>query len=449
MKTSYNKVFDDIELYETAIRHAIGQRNSIQDNINSYYRIVQIPYTHKFKTGIGGFTWKKETRYRDEQRFDEERFNNDMAGANARIQENQLLLSNACTQAQNIVKSLESQLQYINNSDKTEQYSESDLKNKIQVLKNKLSIVDLNPSSLDSKISYNKNLLNQLNYQCKVANEDLGKLTNKVKQQKDEIQHHTNKLEQDKSEIQSMENKLDETKLAAINKMMTYTPIQRATGLYSCFDKQSNELLMDTILECGFSHEHFAYLALENKNFDIFKIACDFGVNFDIYLLGQSTLAQLVIRAGNPEFIQEMFKCQESSLINSSIYACMENDLASLKTIFEYDKDIFKQSAIGCTVMQVAIANNKFDVVKLILALDPGIAELGTVTEDSYVKQAIRMGHNEIAKLLEEQIKTNFSMQSIGSTLDQLIIDTSQANEPKDKLKDVDHTGEGSNQDEF
>ena len=449
MKTSYSTVFDDIEIHETAIQHAIGERNSIQENINSYYRIVQIPYKHKFKTGIGGFTWKTETRYRDEQRFDEDRFNNDMAGANARIQENQLLLSNACTQAQNIIKSLETQLQSINNGDKTEQYSESDLKSKIQVLKNKLSITDLSPSTLGSKFDYNKNLLHQLDYQCKVANENLSSITNQVKQQKAEIQKHTNKLEQDKSEIQSMENKLDETKIAALNKMMTYTPIQRATGLYSCFDKQSNELLMDTILECGFSHEHFAYLALENKNLDIFKIACDFGVNFDVYLLGQSTLAQLVIRTGNPEFIQEMFKCQEPSLINSSIYACMENDLTSLKTIFEHDKDIFKQSAVGCTVMQAAIANNKFDVVKLILSLDPGVAELGTVTDDSYVKQAIRMGHNEIADLIEERIKTNVSMQSISSTLDQLIVDTHQANEPKDKLKDIDPTGEVFNQDEM
>lgn len=62
---------------------AYGRKNAIIANQGAYNYVAKVPYEHKFKVSWGWFktswVWDSETRYRDELRFDSDRYNRDVA----------------------------------------------------------------------------------------------------------------------------------------------------------------------------------------------------------------------------------------------------------------------------------------------------------------------------------------------------------------------------------
>ena len=80
-------LFYNLERAESNLTDAQKKVNDINNARGSYNYVISVPYTHKFKVACGGWlktkwVWKTETRYRNEIRFDQERFDRDLAELN-------------------------------------------------------------------------------------------------------------------------------------------------------------------------------------------------------------------------------------------------------------------------------------------------------------------------------------------------------------------------------
>lgn len=65
---------------------AYAAKQQVINSHGSYYYTASVPYKHKFKTGLFKITWKTETRYRDETRFNQVTYNRALTEADHEIE---------------------------------------------------------------------------------------------------------------------------------------------------------------------------------------------------------------------------------------------------------------------------------------------------------------------------------------------------------------------------
>jgi hypothetical protein len=118
MKQSRDNLFKKFDESAAYLQNTIDQRNNIWHNRGSYNYIEQVPYTHKFKVGGGGFwtKWvhKTETRYRPETRFNQQSYDNDWDSATAIVNQAEKVFND---HQQTIINQIDSMRQEIKSKD--------------------------------------------------------------------------------------------------------------------------------------------------------------------------------------------------------------------------------------------------------------------------------------------------------------------------------------------
>lgn len=338
----------------------------IKNNTGSYSKTVQVPYEHKLKVSAFGVktNWvhDTETRYRPEVRFDQKRFDKDLANANKVLQEKQQKLLEAKRAVQGEIDSAKSTITTHDN------LAQANNSSKKVVDANKAKLAHLHTYNTGNAVSAHiqkKASLSAKKSQLLQSTKDVSRQNqvseNQIKALKSNIEHNSTAA---KAAITAA----DASKKAYTDKVSSLNDTQRAILAYKAASDGKGQLF-SIIKSCGCWFELAAYIALDKANMVAFDRLLQEKIDLDSFVNEESTLALKVIESGNQKFIDKIF-AQDQLLCNTAYVAFLKNDFDSLKVMLQHDADIISKikdvEATGLSALQLAIGDGDVEKIKFI-----------------------------------------------------------------------------------
>lgn len=405
MKQSADNLFKKFDESAAYLQNTIDQRNNIWHNRGSYNYIEQVPYTHKFKVGGGGFwtKWvhKTETRYRPETRFNQQSYDNDWNSATAVVNQAEKVFND---HQQSIVSQIDSMRQEIKSKD-TEVTQIKSLTTQQNILKQKLSHVSINYYNLNETISFELVKLNSLQNQSLTTTKKMSELSSQLNSIDQSISHKEKQIQSSSLILKEKEVEADNKKSELEKALSKMSNLDRAKIAYKMLITD-NEEVFQLITKLGFSLECLAHIAVTTNNMQVFAFCLEMGVNFDNYLISEKghSLANMILLGGNQEMIAEMLGYQGSSLTNSIMQACTKGYMVAIEKMYLHDKALFQKNYIGTSILEVAIWQNNNELVSYIAENDPKVIEGRTCKGESYFHLALRYECHEIIQIISKNI---------------------------------------------
>ena len=405
MKQSRDNLFKKFDESAAYLQNTIDQRNNIWYNRGSYNYIEQVPYTHKFKVGGGGFwtKWvhKTETRYRPETRFNQQSYDNDWDSATAIVNQAEKVFND---HQQTIINQIDSMRQEIKSKD-TEVTQIKSLTTQQNILKQKLSHVSINYYNLKETISFELVKLNSLQNQSLTTTKKMSELSSQLNSIDQSISNKEKQIQSSSLILKEKEAEADNKKSELENALSKMSNLDRAKIAYEMLITD-NEEVFQLITKLGFSVECLAYIAVTTNNMQVFEFCLEMGANFDNYLISEKghSLANMILLGGNQEIIAEMLDYQGGSLTNSIMQACTKGYMVAIEKMYLHDKALFQKNYIGTSILEAAIWQNNNELVSYIAENDPKVIEGRTCKGESYFHLALRYEYHEIIEIISKNI---------------------------------------------
>jgi hypothetical protein len=374
-----------------SLDHAYVAKHHILVNVAAYHYVAQVPYTHKFKVSCGGWLktgWvhKTETRYRDELRFDTDRYNRDVARADQNI-------SYLYSQINQTIYNAQTQFENIKSAEKLTETEISSLQTKLQIFDKKYSIMR---AKHEDSIRSLQNLSSQIQLvKQKIKNDEI------ILNQKEE-------------ELSLAEEKLTEAQVKFKSQVESISDKQRSYVFAENFGISGKEFVLKILQDVGFDAGLLGFYAINKNNKDLIKVALHNKADFGSYHYDTKSLIQHLVKSGNQELIDFVLSLDGQDFGTSLLTAIDQNDIETLKVVLSHNP--YLSSSLhdnGYSLLHVAISMHKAEVVKALLALDVTLVDIKTTDLDSPFAIAIRQNNHDITTLLLPHINLNHEIQNL------------------------------------
>lgn len=401
-----NQLFASLEQAEYQVSQSLTRIRSIHESRAIYNEIVSVPYEHKAKvSGFGirtNWVCDREIRYRTEVRFNQTRFNEDLAAARNELQKAQQQLFGAEQAIRHETDSNQSQINYCG----LLQGEVNSLQSMNNAMQSRLTHLGVNSWNATTQVHYVRQLKQNLANQKAKYISDLNELPSRV--QRLDIKINNQKAQAEVLRQQSEQTRAEEGQLykAVQTKLMDLDEIQRAVLAYDNLIK-GNDLLLQIIETCGFLTEKAAEIAVNKGNQEAFNYCLSKGLKYDTLVSKTETLGMVIIKSGNSFFIDQLFSAPEE--LKLTIYiACGTNEFEVLESILKHDKTTLQKfkdvDACGFGVVQYAIASSNQSLLEFIIKQDIACFRQEVVGHYSYFSMALTYNDPVITQLISEQV---------------------------------------------
>lgn len=391
-----NSLFSNLDNAKKQVQDAQLGISAIHASRNSYNFTVQVPYEHTSYVSKY-LKWKHKTyiRYRDEVRFNQKKFDDDLASAQQKL-----------TQAQQNLYSVEGVINQETISTQNQINDINNLDNQVNNLKNNNSIQSNLPNIYFNNIStqihsfnaQRNNLINQKNNFYQEVR-DLPSRINQVN-----TDNHCKKIQ-----VDSMSEQLEQVRLAEhesykkiYDKFSNLTEVERSLIAYEMI-LTNNQTILAVLARCGLFIEKIAEVAIAKNQSQIFNYCLEKGLIFDLFISEQETLALKIIHGGNEFFINKLFSSNQSLKI-STFFACANSDFNALGVILKYDPSALQKfkgvEGCGFGVLQYAIASNNLALIEYVSKHDPSCFKDALIGHESYLQMALTYNDQNIIQLI-------------------------------------------------
>ena len=272
-----DRLFSNLDSATTEVVAAQGAVNLVHASRSNYNYIERVAYEHKTRVfSFLKWVWSRETRYRDEVRFNQGRFNEDLANANQKLNQAQQKLYIAEQAIKQEISLAQDQATYASRM-------ESEVNNLISnnnSLQSKLSHVHVNSYNVSSQVSYIRNQKDSLAGKKVQFSQDLRELPSKT-------QYLNNDNIDKKVQVQSMAQQQQQASAAETQsyqqlyqKLMSLDEVKRATLAYEMITS-GNTTILHILESCGFHTEKTAQMAVCKNQQQVFNYCIDKGIKFD------------------------------------------------------------------------------------------------------------------------------------------------------------------------
>ena len=381
----------------------------------SYNSTVIITWTEK-KHLIGKIkcTHHKTIHHsRQEVRFDQQRFDTDLANANKVLQKAQNKLSEAKQAIQGEINSANSVL--ANHSSLVS--TNSNLKSSVSA--NKAKLAHLNTYNTGSALNSHmqtKASLDGRKYQGQQSKTDF---TRKSQQNTNEIQRVKSDIERQKREKESVYTAREASNKALMDKILSLDEVERAKVAYK-LASINDESMLAKIKECGCWFEFAVYIAASKNDKNAFDRLLKEKIDVDSSIDEQNTLALAIISSGNNDFIEKIYSLNQSLDVTAYI-AFMNNDFDSLKIMLKHDSQIIDKianvEASGLSAVQLAISDSDVEKIKFIKEHSPASLNNEIVGYSNVLDMALTYNNPEII----QEIVASMTKDDLRSELDTII----------------------------
>jgi hypothetical protein len=199
---------------------------------------------------------------------------------------------------------------------------------------------------------------------------------------------------------------------------------QRAFFLSELFGKSDSEsmTMISIIKSLGVDADELAYYAIKKTHNELFELALHYGANCCNYQIEGTTLLQQLVHSGNESFIKKVL-AKGQDLTCTLVEAIGQNDVVTISKLSSYDSSLLSQKFVGYTLLQTAISAQKVQMVQKILQLDSSSAEVLTNNGESALKIAVRSGNDEIIKMVAQHANLQVEIAQLGSKVEQALQD--------------------------
>lgn len=199
---------------------------------------------------------------------------------------------------------------------------------------------------------------------------------------------------------------------------------QRAFFLSELFGKSDSEsmTMISIIRYLGVDADELAYYAIKKTHSGLFDLAISYGANCCNYQIEGKTLLQQLVHSGNESFIKKVLATSQD-LASTVVEAIGQNDVVTISKLSSYDSSLLSQKFAGYTLLQTAISAQKAEIVQKILQLDSSSAEVLTNNGESALKIAVRSGNAEILEMVTRHSNLQTEITQLGSKVEQTLKD--------------------------
>lgn len=415
MKQSLFSRLDEAAL---AVRNAQAGVVAVCSNQASYNYQVAVTTTKKHRV-VKKWKWtKNKTTYHThyETRFDQARYNKDLASAKAKLQaavQVQLQIQQSITSQ---IDGMKSQASYVNKL----QSDVNGLKNTSQYLKSKVPFVSTS-YNLSSKVTSYQTRLSSIQHSKTQTQRELSELPSKIKQERTKSVVVKNKGEQSLEAVKKVNNERSDSYIALQQKISSLSELEKATLVYGAF-VSGNQLMLTTLKSCGYWKEFAAYIAVCKNNDAVFAELLKEGLELDQTLAiegtGNITLALAILKSANAVMWAEMFK-HSTELAQTAYLAAINGEYEVLKELLAHDSEIFNKiedlPGCGLSLLKLAVLDNNSELIEFIANSQVSMFD----AEENLFGMALRMQditsdtiriiakYVDVMKRIEEYIKTN------------------------------------------
>ncbi len=398
-----SNLFYNLERAESNLTDAQKKVNDVNNARGSYNYVVTVPYTHKCKVSCGGWlktkwVWKTETRHRNEIRFDQGRFDRDLAEPNKKLTQAKQNFNEAEKAIRNETQSMNNQLTQINKlTNET-----NSLNNSNNFLQNSLSSHHINSCNAVSRVQNFRLKQEDLKNQKNKFLQETKSLPNKITQLKNDNTNKQNQLDDlNRQNKQVTENKLNSFEILQ-EKLQSLSEVERAQVAHKMIANK-DQVILQILEKIGFFVEKVAQIAVDKNQLTIFNYCLDKGINYDLLINEQDTLASCILKSGNVDFMKQLFSSGQE-LKMTLFMACVNNDFSSLEVLLKHDSNIlqkFKEiEGCGFSLLQYAVASNNAALVDFAVKHDADCFKEAIIGYSSYFEMALVYNSTEIIKSL-------------------------------------------------
>ncbi|WP_342278411.1 ankyrin repeat domain-containing protein [Candidatus Tisiphia endosymbiont of Myopa tessellatipennis] len=214
-------------------------------------------------------------------------------------------------------------------------------------------------------------------------------------------------------------NRLSGQEKAIFEKLQSADGKQRAFFLFELWGKPDSETMISIIKSLGVDADELAYYAIKKTHNELFELALYYGANCCNYSVEGKTLLQQLVHNGNESFIKKVLATGQD-LASTVVEAIGQNDIVTISKLSSYDSSLLSQKFAGYTLLQIAISAQKTEIVQKILQLGSSSAEVLTNNGESALKIAVRSGNDEIIKMVAQHANLQIEIAQLGSKVDQV-----------------------------
>jgi len=370
-------------------------QNTWHPNAENYYGSVRFFYKATKEIQTTNNTYKNETR------FDYDRYNRDIARADQDIKDCQARLNNLIYTAQ---------MQF--NAIKSEKIS---TENNISSLQNKLNHFN---QEYNIRCTKNEDFISELQKQNtqkqNIQNEKntLVNLQSQINNVKQEIQHDEVVLNNTKNEFSLSEEKLSESQLKLKSQIELMSSQQRSYIFAETFGMPEKDFILKAVSTAGLDAGSLGFYAIEKNNKDLLKIALQYKANFGSYHYDGKSLIQHLIKTGNHDLIDFVLSLENQDFGATLLTSIEQNDTITLKTVLSHNPYLL--SALhdnGYSLLHVAVSLGKIDVITTLINFDKTLLDIKSTDLESPFTVALRSKVPEVTNLLLPHINLKHEIE--------------------------------------
>lgn len=179
---------------------------------------------------------------------------------------------------------------------------------------------------------------------------------------------------------------------------------------------QSSKISVEIIKSVGFDANDLAFWAIKNNDLSLFDLALHYSADCSNYLINEQTLLQQVTNAGKQDFVQKIL-ARGPDLTSTLVNAVKCNDGITVGKLISSNTELVFEKFAGYTLLQLAIATKKIDVVQQILSIEDSVMQILTARGDSAFKIAVRSSNEQIIQALLPYLDINQEIVQLGTII--------------------------------
>lgn len=194
---------------------------------------------------------------------------------------------------------------------------------------------------------------------------------------------------------------------------------QRSFFLAELWGTSGSEYIISVIKSLGFDANDLAYLAMNKTDNSVFDFALSSGADTASYFIKTKTLLQILVANGKDSLVAKVLE-KGGDLTATLANAIALNDLATLDKLLTAKPALLKEKIAGFSLLQIAVAAEEqhIEVIKTLISLDSKLVEILTSNGESVLKMAVRVGNEEVIKLVSKHVNLQIEIDQLGSKID-------------------------------
>ena len=360
------------------------------------------------KTQIENLKLTAQTHYRDETRFDSDRYNRDITKADQDI----WLYK---TQIDNLTISAQTQLNNTKLNINSLEKDTSSLQSKLDKFNHQYKTIYTKHEDFLAELQHKqtqKKLLEQ-----NIINQEKNTLItqpNQISTVKQEIKYHQVILPQKEEILTSEQEKLIEAQSKFKSQIELMTLQQRAYIFAETFGIAEKEFILKIIDSLGLDAESLGFYAITKNNKELLETALHYKADFGSYYYDGKSLLQHLIKAGNKELIDFVLSLEGQDFGSTLFSAIAQNDLLSINTILAHNPYLLGSlHEHGYSLLHAAVSLHKVDVIKTLLEFDSTLVDIKSTDLESPIAVALRQNIPEVTSLLLPYINFKHEIENL------------------------------------